>query len=192
MVKANGLLVVLDVDFIKSLVDIVMELLHKDDKMGRLTALGRAPEPEATESCSLESKEIVHSEPPPSSEQTVQRKDTFKFQASLQNFRVAIVEDATKSNPTALLLRVCAHTCRLVSRSRPDVDIHICVSFACTCMTDMQACILCSMFCIASDVCRQRHLLIYCLIHKRTVYELPFNCPTLVCPLALSWKWTIQ
>lgn len=184
MVKANGLLVVLDVDFIKSLVDIVMELLHKDDKMGRLTALGRAPEPEATESCSLESKEIVHSEPPPSSEQTVQRKDTFKFQASLQNFRVAIVEDATKSNPTALLLRVCAHTCRHSHMCIFCMRMHI--------MSDMQACILCSMFCIASDVCRQRHLLIYCLIHKRTVYELPFNCPTLVCPLALSWKWTIQ
>ena len=111
MVNANGLLTVLDVDFIKSLVDVIMELLHKGDKIKRLTALGRASEPQAIASCSLENEEIVYSQPPLSSEQTVQKKDTFKFQASLQNFRVAMVEDATKPNPTALLLRVCTHAC---------------------------------------------------------------------------------
>ena len=137
MVKANGLLVVLDVDFIKSLVDIMMELLHKDDKIGRLTALGKSPEPEVTQTCSLETEEVVYSEPPPSTKQAVQKKDTFKFHASLQNFRVAIVEDATKSNPTALLLRVCGPTCG---------HIHTCMSFACTCMSYIYRHILCYMF----------------------------------------------
>ena len=186
MVKADGLLVVLDVDFTKSLVDILIELLHRNDKLQRLTALGKASEPEVLESCLLETEEVVY-EPPPASEQTVQKKDTFKFQLGLQNLRVAIVEDAMKSNPTALLLRVCARTCTCM-----HICIHTHAAHTRTYTNTHTHTYTCSMIFTSNNFCRLKRLPIWPLTLPRTAYRPPSSCPTLACLLAPFWKWTMQ
>ena len=95
------MLILLEMDFIKNLVNILMAIIKSNDKIERIKELTS----DDVELSSVTSEESEGDEPETSLSQRLP-KEPLKFQASMQNFRVALVEDAWKDNPTALVLRV--------------------------------------------------------------------------------------
>ena len=99
---------ILEVDYIRSLVDNIIAIMNKNDKIKRFKELGSEP------SGSTDVVKIVLASAEDKFDElfatlgsiSLPQSEAVKFQASLNNFRLALVEDSLKEKPTALVLRV--------------------------------------------------------------------------------------
>ena len=106
--KVYGLLVILELDYIRSLAENVIAIMNKNDKIKRFKELGSEPSGSTdvvkVDLASAEDKfdELFAT----LGSISLPQSEAVKFQASLNNFRLALVEDSLKEKPTALVLRV--------------------------------------------------------------------------------------
>lgn len=108
-VIANGLLVILDLDDIKTFANNMTDLMKKNDKIERFKQIGKTAE---GDSLGIVPKDFSAAEDKfdqafaSLQSLTLPQEESVKIQASVHSFRLALVEDSLKARPTALVFKV--------------------------------------------------------------------------------------